>query len=358
MQTRSRAGRLAAALVAALLAAPLLTTAPASAGDYPRGERINPAALDTGPPTPLLRLVGLTITDGDLRVKVTGTPSATMVGRVGEDYLVLTSDQDNRDPYTPGWQLRRVTGTGEQTVLSAGTGEQPERAHLSEGGDHVVLEGYRDGRTVLRVLETATGRLVARRGFRNASVLDFASRRMVVSQWEHRSVPSRTLWWNPFNGRTVRIVRQSGYIADVSTDRLGVFTGDPYQGGCQKVVRLSRPREVVWRSCDDLALEFSPTGRRMVTTHILVDGPGPFMVQVRGARGRLLDTYRAAWFGAIHWENDRRLLLQAAGRKNAAMTRCTLRSCERISPLRRVGDREPWDAMPFWQFADESLLDR
>lgn len=89
-----------------------------------------------------------------------------------------------------------------------------------------------------------------------------------------------------------------------------------------------------------------------------MDGPPPGLVQVRAAGGRVLDTYRAEWFGAIHWENDRRLLLQAAGRKAAAMTRCTLRSCERISPVRRVGDRDPSEAMPIWQFADESLRDR
>ena len=341
MKTRSRTSRIAIALLAAFLAAPVASVPPATAADYPASERINPGALERGPSTPLLRLVGRTITDGDLTVKVTGSPSVTLVGRVAKDYLVLTSDQDAQEPYTPGWQLRRVTRTGEQTVLSSGPEEQPEQAILAQGAAHVVLERYRNGNSILRVLDTATGDLVDERTFPNASVLAFAKRRMVVGQWENRTVRAQTFWWNPFNDQTTRIADRSGYIADVSNDRLGLLTGDPYEGGCQKVVRLSRPREVIWRSCDDLALEFSPTGKRMVTTHILQDGPGPFMVQVRGARGRLLDTYRAEWFGAIHWESDRRLLLQAAGRKTAAMTRCTLLSCDRISPLRRVGDRDP-----------------
>jgi hypothetical protein len=357
MKTPSRASRIAAALFAGLLAASMAATNPASAADYPPGERINPGALEVGPPTPLLRLAGRTITDGDLTVKVTGSPSVTLVGRVGQDYLVMTSDQDSQDPYTPGWQLRRVTRDGEQTVLSGGPKEQPEQAVLAAGGAHVVLERYTSEGTVLRVLETDTGDLVAKRTLRWASVLAFAERRMVVAQSELRSVPSRTFWWNPFNGKTTRLSGKTGYVADVSSDRLGIFTGDPYEGGCQKVVRLSRPSEVIWRSCDDLALEFSPTGARMVTTHILMDGPGPFMVQVRGGRGRLLDTYRSEWFGAIHWESDRKLLLQAAGRRTAAMTRCTLASCERISPLRRVGDKDPSEAMPIWHFADESLHD-
>jgi hypothetical protein len=358
MTTPSRAGRIAAAFLVALLTTPFATVSSANAADYPAGERISPGVLERGPATPLLRVVGRTIVDGRATVKVTGSPTVTLAGRVAEDYLVLTSDGDHQDPYTPGWQLRRVTRTGEQTIVFGGRNEPPERALLDPGAAHVVLESYGRTGTVLRVLDTATGEVVAKRSFRNASVLDFAKRRMVVAQAQGRSLRPRTFWWNPFNDTTSRITGSSGYIADVSLDRLGVFTGDVYEGGCQKVVRLSRPSEVIWRSCDDLAMDFSPTAKRMVTGPILQDGPGPLLVQVRGARGRLLDTYRAEWFGAIHWESDRRLLLQAAGRKAVAMTRCTLSACERISPLRRIGDREPWEAMPLWRFADESLGDR
>ncbi|HEU4515514.1 MAG TPA: hypothetical protein VFR87_20575 [Nocardioidaceae bacterium] len=358
MKTRSRASRTAATLLAALLTAPLASVPSATAGDYPAGERINPATLERGASTPLLRLVGRTIVDGETTVKVTGSPTVTLVGRVGEDYLVLTSDLDQQEPHTPGWQLRRVTRAGEQAVLFEGSDSQPEQAHLAEGGAHVVLGSERRTGSVLRVLDTTTGDLVTRRAFSFVSVLGFAPRRMVVSRWETRSVRARTFWWNPFRDRLTRIAGVGGYIADVSTDRLGLITEVHDEGGCQKVVRLSRPREVIWRSCDDLALAFSPTGRRMVTSLIFMDGPPPGLVQVRGAHGRLLDTYRAEWFGAIHWESDRRLLLQAAGRKTVAMTRCTLRSCERISPLCRLGDREPWEVMPVWQFADESLRDR
>lgn len=358
MTTRSRASRIAATLLAGLLTSALASVSTATAGDYPAGERINPGALEPGPSTPLLRLVGRTIVDGDTTVRVTGSPSVTLVGRVGADYFVLTGDLDSQEPYTPGWQLRRVTSTGEQTVLSAGPRSQPEQAHLAEGGAHVVLASERRSGTVVRVLDTATGDLVTKRSFPYVSILDFAKRRMVISPWETRSVRARTFWWNPFTDATTRIAGTGGYIADVSTDRLGLITEVRDEGGCQKVVRLSRPSEVIWRSCEDLALAFSPTGKRMVTSLIFMDGPAPGLIQVRGARGRVLDTYRAEWFGAMHWESDRRLLLQAAGRKAVAMTRCTLRSCERISPLRRLGDREPWEVMPIWQFADESLRDR
>ena len=189
-------------------------------------------------------------------------------------------------------------------------------------------------------------------------MLDFGVRRMVLGQWQQGDTPAGTFWWNPFTDRTPRIARHSGYFADVSADRVGVFLGDPYRGACQKVMTLRRPRTTLWRSCTDRALAVSPGGDRLVSSHILADGPGPNLVQVRARHGRVLDTYRAVWFGTLHWEDDRRLLLQVAGRKVAAMTRCTVRRCERISEVYPIRNRDPWDAMPIWQFAPESLLDR
>ncbi len=350
MKTGSRA-RLAGVVLSALVAAPLAATS-ATADDYPEGETVNPAALDRGPATPLLRLVDRTILDGGARVTVNGAANVSLVGRSGEDYLVITSDENYEN-----WQLQRVSASGEQTSVAGGPAAQPTGT-LADGGDHVVLEGYRRNGSVLRVLDAVTGEQVARRDFPYVSVLDFAERRMVVGQWESRSSSARTFWWNPFNDRVAKIAGKAGYIADIAADRVGVFTADPYLGGCQKVMTLSTPRETVWRSCDDVVMAFSPTAERMVTSYILTDGAGPSMLQVRGAEGRLLDTYRARWFGTIHWENDQRLLLQAATRKTVAMTRCTLKKCERISKLHRTDGRDPWNVMPPWLFADESLLDR
>lgn len=352
MDTRSRAGRLTAVLVTALLALPLAGAVPAAADGYPAGERIRPGALARGADTPLLHLVDRTIVDGDTRVDVAGADHVTLLGRSGGDYLVVTSDSNFAN-----WRLQRVTDLGEQTVVAAGRASQPS-AHLADGGRHVVLEVQRRRGTVLRVVDSVTGRSVARRSFANVSVLDFAARRMVLAQWQQGATPGRTFWWNPFTDRTPRVARHSGYIADVSANRVGVFLGDPYQGGCQKVMTLRRPRTTLWRSCTDRALSLSPGGDRLVSSHILTDGPGPYVVQVRARRGRVLDTYRSEWFGTLHWENDRRLLLQVAGRKAAAMARCTVRACERIADVHPTRSRDPWEAMPIWQFAPESLLDR
>jgi len=352
MNTRSRATRLAGVLLAALVGAPLAATTPSGAAS-PTGEAIHPGALDPGPATRLLRVVGRTIIDRDLRVRVPGA-HVSMVGRSGADYLVQATDRDYRN-----WRLLRVTRRGATTRITGGPGHAPELLP-ADGGAHVVALGYtRKDRAWLRVFDTSDGTLVRRRAFgRTVNLLDFGSRRMVLAEWGTRARQQRTFWWNPFNDKTSKIADKPGYLADISADRFGVHLGDPYLGGCQKVMTLSKPRTRLWRSCEDRALSFSPTGRRMVSTDILSDGPGPRLVQVRKAGGRVLDTYRSVWFGVLAWETDKQLVLQVGDRRTVAMVRCTLQRCERISKLYRTRGRDPWVVMPSWSFAPESLLDR
>jgi len=353
MNTRSRAARLAGVLLAALVGAPLVATTSVGATDSPTGETIHPGALETGPATPLLRVVGRTIIDRDVRIQVSGAHVA-MLGRSGRGYLVQTTNPDYRR-----WRLLRVTREGTTTRIAGGRGYAPDLL-AAEGGAHVVALGYtRKDRAALRVFDTRDGRLVRRRVFgRTVNPLDFGRRRMVLAEWGSRAKQQRTFWWNPFSDKTAKVADKPGYVADIAADRLGVHLGDPYLGGCQKVITLSTPRTRLWHSCEDRALSFSPNGKRMVSTDILSDGPGPRLVQVRGARGRVLDTYRSLWFGVLAWETDQGLLLQVGDRRTVAMARCTVRRCERISRLYRTRGREPWTVMPAWSFAPESLLDR
>lgn len=347
MTTRSRTLPLAAAalaLVAATWAAPTAL----AADSYPPGERINPAALATGDPTGLLRVEGRTIVDSDRRIKV-AAPRVTMLGRHGEDYLVVATDAEYRR-----WRMVRVTGDGATSRVLGGPGFRPDLI-LADGGAHVVINRYlRGDRAQLAVFDTVTGARTRIRTFRgNVTPLDFGVRRMVLSEWGSSPRQQRTFWWNPFTGTSAPIADKPGYVADITADRLGLSLGDPYQDGCQEVVRLTAPRTRLWHSCRDAALSFSPTGKRMVTAHILTDGPGPYVVQVRGARGRVLDTYRSRWFGLMEWESDRHLVLQAAGPRNVAMVRCTLVGCERITRLWGTRNRDPWMAMPPWSFAKD-----
>jgi hypothetical protein len=136
-------------------------------------------------------------------------------------------------------------------------------------------------------------------------------------------------------GTSRRLVRQTGYIADLRADRLGTFTKDPYLDGCTVLRRLSRPGEVLSTSCDERAAAISPSGRRVATIHILSDGLGPRDVSVRRDTGRKLADYRVAgWFGLIRFETNRALLLDANGRKRSAVVRCEDATCERATRTR------------------------
>jgi hypothetical protein len=133
-----------------------------------------------------------------------------------------------------------------------------------------------------------------------------------------------------------RVVLRTGYAADISANRLATYTRDPYEGGCSVVSRLSAPRVALWRSCRERVDAFSPRGGRMATIDILSDGIGPREVLVRRAGGRLLGHYSARWFGAVAFESERALLLDANGARKSATVRCVASRCVRSSALRPV----------------------
>jgi hypothetical protein len=218
------------------------------------------------------------------------------------------------------WWVLRVACDGHTTRIIGGGRYVPDPV-LSADGSHVALTRHHDGKTRIKVVDTRTGEVVRARTFgRTLDVEEFGPRRLLISEYHDKS--SATWWWNPHNNRRRTIVALPAYIADVRADRLGLITQDNADGTCQKVVRLSAPDTTLWSSCQDRALSFSPQGRRMMTAHILTDGPGPLLVQVRGSHGRLEHTYRSEWFGFIAWESDRAVLLQTGGRDNTAAVRC------------------------------------
>lgn len=148
--------------------------------------------------------------------------------------------------------------------------------------------------------------------------------------------PDRTLWWNYRSGATKRIVKRGGGTADIQADRLATLTGDPYEGGCTVVTKLSRPRAVLWRSCEDIPIAFSPSGRRMATVDLRADGLGPGEVTARRTKGgKTLATYQTYWFSSITWESNQALVMDANAKKRAATVRCEVDDCERASGLRR-----------------------
>lgn len=123
-----------------------------------------------------------------------------------------------------------------------------------------------DWRTVLNVHDSMTGDVVDRRRFGGiVDVLDADGSRAVLGSWTPRQ---RTLLWDVAADTTRRLIRQTGYIADLRADRLGTFTKDPYLGGCTVLRRLSSPQEVLSTSCDERAAAISPSGRRVATSHM------------------------------------------------------------------------------------------
>lgn len=340
MRTTMLRGALAALTVTALVGAvaPAATAAP--------DRTLRPARIERGPAVTALHMRGHTIVDPvrDRKVRVTGFERTWLLGRHRNTYLVLAGDEG-----LANWQLLRVRPDGEPRALRSGRRYAPEMV-LSADGSHVALwrTAHRSDRTRITVVHSRTGDVLRSRWFRGfPSVADYGPRRLVLSRWGRHH--SNTSWWNPHNNVRRPIIANPSGLVDIEADRLTYYDGDPYQGGCQHVVRLSAPDEEVWQSCEDRVFAFSPHGRRMVTGHILTDGLGPNEVRLRGARGRLLATFHAQWFGFLHFENERRLLVEAVGKRYIAAVRCTPEDCERVSKLHdRRGDRR--DLGMDWSF--------
>lgn len=326
--------RVFAVAVAAVLALPI-AAASAVADDNPPGTTLRPAHIARGESTGLLHLRGEVIVDGDHRVRVEEGRHLWLLGRSGRAYVLMALDRDYEQ-----WQLLRVHRDGRTRVLADGD-RFPADPQLSHDGSHVVLSRFGDKHTRIRVLDARSGELLRVRTFSGfPTVVEYTDRRVILSFWSSRR--TGTLSWNPRTNRTVRIADQPAYIADVSADRLGLFISEAPEA-CQRVVRLSDPSQTLWHSCRNRALEFSPDGRRMITTHILSDGPGPRLIQVRRAHGRVLATYRSQWFGFLVWENRRSVLLETGGKEFTAAVRCTPPGdCERASKLFRNKGREPY----------------
>lgn len=302
-----------------------------------------PAQLGRGADTPLLHVQEEVIVDGDLRIPVSGPAHLWLMGRIGGDYLISTASADFER-----FSVQLVRRSGERRALQR-FGDRTT-ATMSADGSHLALVKLARAHTRVRIVLTRSGRLVRERTFASygVEVSDYGQTRLVLT-----GLRGRTYWWNPVRNR-LRLIVPRPAKADIAADRLVVLVPDadtPYLD-CQRTVRLSRPTEVLWRSCKDIPLTFSSDASRMVTVDILADGIGPRTVQVRGARGKLLGTYRAPmWFGFTEWESNTDLLLQPVGRKHLAAVRCDLADgCERASRLyRSPGTFDPPETMR-WSF--------
>lgn len=308
-------------------AALLMAAAPvyaASAASAPTVE-LKPGLIPRGADIAIPHMEGRVIVDGDTRIRVHAR-QVDLLGKSGSAYVVHTSAKDG---YSKGRTLR-VRPDGSTVVLSRH--DATAEVALTDDGAHVVrVRTLPRERTAVRAIDARTGSVVASRAFRGwVFPLDASGGRVLLSSWS----PARTLWWNFLSDATGVAAHRTGGAADITADRLGSYTGDPYAGGCYVVSSLRHPSRVLWRSCGERAVAFSPDGRRVATVGIVDDGLGPSVVNVRRVKhGAALAHYTTKWFGELRWESSTALLLDANGERKAATVRCVLTDCERASDL-------------------------
>lgn len=304
-------GTLAATLVAAPSSAATTTT-------------LNPATLPRGADVSVPHLEGKTVVDGTVRIRVkAGT--VRLLGKSGTAYVVATADKQGA-----GGRLVRLAADGTSTRLGRAN---VFSSRLSDDGQTVVSTQGDGRRTVVTVRSATTGAKAASRAFRGyVSALDAEADRVLLGALDGTRV------WTTSTDAVARVSRLGGYEGDLSADVLAGYTGDPYDGGCSKVVRISTGAELA-RSCKERVEEFNADGTRMATVALLSDGIGPSRVTVRTGTGQRLATYEVkGWFGEVSFETPTALLLETHGKRKTAVVRCTDTGCERAGEL---SDTEP-----------------
>lgn len=306
---------LAAVAASFALVAPAAPAVAATTVDLSR-----PAQLERGDDVRIPHLEGDVVVHGDRRIEVRN--AIALMGTTGDDYVVQVKRP--RGPST----IKRVAVTGEQWVLLRGT--EAHHAELSGDGEY-LLRNDNTARSVVTAYDTTDGTQVGSHPFRRFGyVVGSGDGLVYVSRW---SPTQRLVAWDVEAGTTRTVVGQFAGLADARADRLLVYTGDPYEGGCAQVRVLSAPDSLLWESCSQRVASFSSDGAQMLTIGILTDGVGPSEVQLRETDGTRLARYRAHWFGAIGWEDADTLLLDANGARRGAVVRCDLDVCERAGEL-------------------------
>jgi len=307
----------------AVASAATLTLSLSSATAAAPTVRVYPGDLDRGANVRAPHAVGSTIIDGTRRIDVPWA-HVRMLGRSGSAYLVHTSDRDYQRN-----RVLRVARDGTRTILLRGA-LATEAVLDASGARFATVLDERDGTTVA-FRSATTGVVQHRRTFGlGVRVFDLDHGSALLSGW---STP-RTQVWRPYDKAVDVLRKRPGQAGDLGADRFSYYTGDPYDGGCTVVAKISAPRTVLWRSCTERVETFAPGGARMATIHILSDGAGPNRIHLRRIRGRALAHYTPVIFGGTLWERDGAFVAEAHGPVNKAYVRCVGGSCVRASVMR------------------------
>jgi hypothetical protein len=318
LRSRRTATVLAALATAVALLAPVLAPAQAAAPTV----ELQPQQLTRGADIAVPHIEdgrwGDVFVDGARRVELPGRV-ARVIGPSGGGWLVGTNNVEVKR----NQRVVRVNADG--TVTDVLRQVDPSSVVLSEDGSALlaVVRPRRSAATV-KVWGALLGTESAERTFRGYPEIVAADGAKVLLR-----TTTRTFWWNWARNEVRRplTTRLTG-LASVEHDLLSIYTKDPYLGGCMKLVRLSKPRVKVWKSCRDRVAAISPDGAEMLTFDILTDGLGPNEIRLREVDGTRLATYTTNWFGDWGWESPGTVLLDVNGKRKSATVRCTLGACE------------------------------
>lgn len=325
--TRTASAIVGVVACAVLAAAGLLVPAGAAAGQ----DRVDPAVLPLGAPPTVAHLVRDTIVDGALRVPATTRGRHDALWVVSGGYVVRDYNVGPRR----GVRVVFVDPTGARRVIVRS--RQWVDVEVSPGGDRVAVRrpvGPTAQRSVVTVEEPASGRILARRELRLATLVAVTTDRVMLALRARWHDPA-TVWWSLETGRMRRLHDQAAVAADVSHDRVVFLT--PKAGEfCHRVARMSRPGRTLWRSCRTMPHQWSPDGRHALSTWAYFDAAGTdrwWVVDGRTADREATITGRLDWHAV--WEDSTHFLVNAQGDAGqAAVLRCDLEgTCERASKL-------------------------
>jgi hypothetical protein len=264
--------------------------------------------------------------DGERRVELPGTV-ARVVGEVDGGWLVATNNVDRK-------RNRRVVRVGaDGTVVDVLRDIDVSTVILSADGSTLAWQQFVSGgrKTITYAYDVAAATVTGKKGpGPYVSLLDVAADRVILGAGR------RVLQWKPSTGRQRTLVRKLAGSASIEHDLLSIYTKDPYVGGCTKLVRLSKPRVKIWKSCRDRIAAFSPDGTQLLTFHILTDGLGPSAIHLREVDGTKLATWTTNWFDAWGWESPSTVLLDVNGKRRSATVRCVLAQCENATDPAKV----------------------
>jgi len=310
--------RFLAAVGTAALASTLLAS-PASARP---AITLTPGGLTRGADVSIPHLEGKTVVDGAVRVKVKA-PMLRLLGKSGAAYVVGTANAQGAKG-----RIYRVAADGTKTLIAK---SHPYETLLSGDAATIVTTRLdRKSNATITVYDVATATLVATRSFKGYfGALDAQADQVLVGSSD------KTVIWTTTSDSIGVVSRDAGYVGDLSTDVVGTFTKDPYDGGCTEVRKISSGA-LLWRSCTEQVAAFNADASRIATIGILSDGPGPGRVDARTIDGKSLGRYqvRSGWFGSIGFETPTALLLEVNAARKAFTARCTGTACERASDLR------------------------